>query len=204
MTDLAAQVPRAAPWTADRAAEWDGQTYEPALPVHRAQLTQRMPQGSAIECEAVYDRPFWRDDGLTGQATSDDTPVRITYDNSPPSGRPGVLLGFIEGEAARRWGSRPLHQRRAAVLRNCATYLGARARHPRRYIEMSWGAERWTRGCYVGFIPPGVLLDYGPAIRDRIGRIHWAGAETATIWNGYMDGAVRAGERAAQEVLAAL
>ena len=62
-------------------------------------------------------------------------------------------------------------------------------------------AEGWTRGCYVGFTPPGVLLDYGEAIRRPAGLIHWAGAEYATTWNGYMDGAVRSGERAAAEIL---
>ena len=49
-----------------------------------------------------------------------------------------------------------------------------------------------------------VLLDFGKAIREPVGRIHWAGTETSTYWNGYMDGAVRSGERAAAEVLAEL
>jgi monoamine oxidase len=178
--------------------------YEPQLPVLRAQLTQRFPQGSAIKCLAVYPRPFWRDAGLTGQATSDSSPVRVTFDNSPPGGTPGILLGFIEGQNARRWGARPAKQRRAAVLENFAAYFGDRARRPTRYIEMNWGAERWTRGCYVGYTAPGVLLDYGRALRAPVGRIHWAGAETATYWNGYMDGAVRSGERVAKEVLGRL
>jgi monoamine oxidase len=67
---------------------------------------------------------------------------------------------------------------------------------------MNWSEEPWTRGCYVGFTPPGVLTDYGPWIKQPFGRIHWAGAETSDYWNGYMDGAVRSGERAAKEVLA--
>jgi monoamine oxidase len=80
-------------------------------------------------------------------------------------------------------------------------YFGKQAANPRQYIEMNWAAEPWTRGCYVGFTPPGVLLDYGPAITAPVGRIHWAGAETSDFWNGYMDGAVRSGERAASEAL---
>ena len=75
--------------------------YDPPLPGLRDQLTQRLPMGSVIKTHAVYDRPFRRDDGLTGQATSDLGPVKITYDNSLPSGWPGVLLGFIEGHDAR-------------------------------------------------------------------------------------------------------
>ncbi len=178
--------------------------YEPQLPVLRAQLTQRYPQGSVIKVEAVYDRPFWRDQGLTGQAVSLTGPVKITFDNSPPDGTPGVLLGFIEGQAARRYGQLSAATRQAAVIENFVTYFGARARNPRSVIEMNWSEEAWTRGCYVGYTAPGVLLDYGPAIRAPIGRIHWAGAETSDYWNGYMDGAVRSGQRAAGEVLAQL
>ena len=69
------------------------------------------------------------------------------------------------------------------------------------YVDKSWTEERWSRGCYTGFTPPGVLLDYGSTIREPFGRIGFAGTETASIWNGYMDGAVRSGERAAKEVL---
>ena len=178
--------------------------YRPALPARRDQLTQRMPQGSAIKCQAVYERPFWRDDGLAGQAVSDRGPARITFDNSPPDGGPGVLLGFVEGKFARAFAGRPARERRAAVLDNFAQLFGERALRPVRYVEKDWSTEEWTRGCFVGFTPPGVLLDYGEALRRPVGRIHWAGAETATIWNGYMDGAVRSGRRAAGEALAEL
>ncbi len=175
--------------------------YEPDLPQTRAQLLQRFPQGSAIKCEAIYDKPFWRDAGLSGQVTSDTGPVRITFDNSPPDGKPGILLGFIEGHDARVYGPMDAGSRRQAVLESFTRYFGPQAASPRDYIEMNWSAEPWTRGCYVGFTPPGVLLDYGSAIRAPVGRIHWAGAETSDYWNGYMDGAVRSGVRAAAEAL---
>jgi monoamine oxidase len=178
--------------------------YEPALPWMRAQLTQRYPQGSVIKCEAIYDKPFWREAGLTGQAVSLTGPVRVTFDNSPPDGSPGVMLGFIEGQDARRAAQMSPSARRAAVLENFVTYFGKQAASPRDYVEMNWSLEPWTRGCYVGYTPPGVLLDYGPAIRAAVGPIHWAGSETSDYWNGYMDGAVRSGERAAAEVLALL
>jgi monoamine oxidase len=178
--------------------------HDPPLSAGRAQLTQRFPMGSVIKVMALYDKPFWRGEGLTGQVTSDTGPSRLTFDNTPPEGSPGVLLGFLEGTEAREYGRRSLEDRRTAVLANFAQYFGPRAAKPNRYIEMNWGAERWTRGCYVGYTPPGVLLDYGRYIREPAGLIHWAGAETATLWNGYMDGAVRSGERAAGEVLSAL
>ncbi|MDQ6915933.1 MAG: flavin monoamine oxidase family protein, partial [Actinomycetota bacterium] len=177
--------------------------FDPALPALRDQLVQRMPQGSVIKCEAVYDRPFWRDAGLTGQAVGDRAPVGVTFDNSPPEGTPGVLLGFIEGQQARLWTQRSAADRRQAVLQSFAAYFGDQALNPRQYLEMNWSTELYTRGCYVGYTPPGVLTDYGAEIRRPVGRVHWAGSETATIWNGYMEGAVRSGERAAREALAA-
>ena len=178
--------------------------HDPPLPGLRDQLTQRFPMGNVIKCQAVYDRPFWRDAGLTGQAVGDADPVRITFDNTPPGGSPGILLGFIEGHEARVWSERPADERRAAVLASFAAYFGDEARTPRDYVERDWSNELWSRGCYTAVAPPGVLLDYGEHLRKPVGRVHWAGTETATFWQGYMEGAVQSGERAAAEVLAEL
>lgn len=177
--------------------------YEPALPAHRDQLTQRVPAGSVIKCHVAYDTPFWRDDGLSGQATGDRGPVKVVFDNSPPAGTPGVLLAFLEGAHARALGRVTAGERRAAVLASLAEYFGPRATEPVDFVELDWSTEEWTRGCYGAHFPPGVWTQFGPALRAPIGRLHWAGAETATVWSGYMDGAVQSGERAAREILAA-
>lgn len=179
--------------------------FSPPLPGMRAQLIQRMPHGTLAKAEAIYDRPFWRDAGLSGQSVSDTGPARTTYDNSPPDGRPGILFGFIGGHDARQWMQLSPAARRASVIENFVTYFGEQARHPRSYIEDNSAAdEPWIRGCPTVTLPPGVLSDFGPTIRARVGRVHWAGSETSTFWAGYMDGAVRSGERAAAEVLATL
>jgi monoamine oxidase len=178
--------------------------YRPAMPGWRDQLTQRVPMGSVIKVHAVYDEPFWRADGLSGQVVADAGAVRFTYDNSPESGRPGVLVAFVEGEDARRLGRQDPAERRALVLAELAGHLGARAGRPRELVERVWADEEHSGGCYAGYFPPGVWTSYGAALRVPVGRLHWAGTETATVWAGYMDGAVRSGERAAAEVLAAL
>ena len=178
--------------------------YDPPLPGHRDQLVQRMPQGTVWKCMAVYDEPFWRRDGLSGEGVSDAGPVAITFDNSPPDGTPGVLLGFLEADHARRMGLATEASRRAAVLGVFGRLFGERALRPEQYVERSWAEEQWTRGCYGCYMTPGGWTSYGTALRAPIGPIHWAGAETATIWNGYMDGAIRSGERAAAEALRAL
>jgi monoamine oxidase len=178
--------------------------YDPPLPAYRDQLTQRFPMGACVKCLAFYDEPFWRADGLSGSAVSDPGPLSIIFDNSPPDGSPGIIVGFLEGHWARELGRVAEEERRAAVLANLGRLFGPRAARPERYLERNWAEEEWSRGCYVGYTPPGVLTAYGPAIRAPIGPIHWAGTETATVWNGYMDGAIQSGERAAREALAGL
>lgn len=178
--------------------------YDPPLPAQRDQLTQRMPQGTVIKTMAIYERPFWREEGLSGQAASDGGPARVVFDNSPPDGNPGILLGFLEGRLARQWGARHAAERREAILAGHARLFGERAARPERFIERVWAEEEWTRGCYGCLMTTGGWTEYGRALRAPIDSIHWAGAETATVWNGYMDGAVQSGERAAGEVLAAL
>lgn len=178
--------------------------YDPPLPALRDQLTQRMPQGTVVKTMAIYAEPFWREEGLSGQAVSDAGPARVVFDNSPPDGSPGVLLGFLEGRLAREWGARPAAERRRAVLAGHARLFGERAERPEGFVDRVWADEEWTRGCYGCLMTTGGWTEFGSALRAPIGRLHWAGAETATVWNGYMDGAVQSGERACEEVAGAL
>jgi len=174
--------------------------YDPPLPAIRDQLTQNAPMGSAVKCLAVYEEPFWRTDGYTGQANADTGAVRVVFDNCPPDARPGILLGFLEGAQARRLGRLDPGERRRAVLDSFTRFFGPRAAKPADYIEQDWSTEPWTRGCYSAHFTPGGWTQFGPALRAPIGRLHWAGTETATTWTGYMDGAVQSGERAAAEI----
>lgn len=183
--------------------------YAPVLPALRDQMTQRMPMGTVIKLMCVYERPFWRDAtltspaGLAGQATSDTGPVKITFDNSPDGDNPpyGVLLGFMEGTDGREWSGRTRAERRQATIDCFVRYFGAQAAQPLDYLEQDWNREEYSRGGYGGGFPPGAWLDFGRALVEPVGRIHWAGTETSPVWNGYMDGAVRSGERAAAAVL---
>jgi monoamine oxidase len=177
--------------------------WAPGLPPKRAQLLQRAPHGSLVKAEAVYDRPFWREANLSGQAVADRGLARSTFDNSPPTGGPGVLFAFVGGKEARAWGEMTPSARRDQVLGEFATYFGPDAARPTEFIEKDWTTEEWSRGCPVAYLPPGVLLEYGSALREPFARVHWAGTETATYWFGYMDGAVRSGERVADEVVRA-
>jgi len=176
--------------------------YDPPLCGHRDQLTQRMAQGTVAKCMAIYETPFWREQGLSGTATSVPGPARVIFDNSPPDGSPGVLLGFLEGRIARRLGQRPAGERRQAIVDGFARIFGPAAAAPVDYVERLWAEEEFTRGCYGCAMPTGAWTEYGSALRAPVGAIHWAGAETATVWSGYMDGALQSGQRAAAEALA--
>jgi monoamine oxidase len=174
--------------------------YDPALSADRDQLMQRAPMGSVIKVLAVYDTPFWRQHGLNGQASSVVGPVKVVFDNSPPSGDPGILVGFAEGSEARKLRRLAPQDRRKAVLSCLRSFFGDEAGLPIEYVEKDWAAEEWTRGCYGAFFPPGVWTNFGHALREPEDRVHWAGSETSLEWAGYMEGAVRSGERVAKEV----
>jgi monoamine oxidase len=156
-----------------------------------------------VKTFAAYRTPFWREQGLNGQAASDVGPVKVTFDVSPPGAEIGVLLGFVEGGEARRWQRLDVAERRREVLACFVRYFGSAAETPNVYLEKDWSAEEFTRGCYGAHFAPGVWTSYGDTLRPPVGRLHWAGAEYAVEWNGYMEGAVRSGAATAQEVLAA-
>jgi monoamine oxidase len=175
--------------------------FDPALPAMRRGLAAHLPQGTLTKVTAVYSRAFWRDQGLTGTAISLDGPIGATFDDSPPGGTPGIVFGFVGGDAARDFTPRPRSERRALVLKELTTLFGSKAASPVDYFESNWREETWSRGCPTAFAPPHALTRFGPALRKHVGRVHWAGTETADYWAGYMDGAVRSGERVVRELL---
>jgi monoamine oxidase len=178
--------------------------FVPMMPAGRRRLLARMPMGELMKCDAVYPTPFWRSAGLNGFGISDHGAARAVFDNSPPDASVGVLLAFVGGSTWRTYGRQSLAARRAAVLAGFAEMFGEQALHPIQFVEHDWTLEHYTGGGPVAIMGPGTLSTYGPWLRRPHGRVHWAGTETSTYWTGYMDGAVRAGERAAKEVAAGL
>jgi monoamine oxidase len=174
--------------------------FEPALPASRAQLMQRYPMGAVAKFVAVYKTPFWRADGLTGQAVSDIGPIDATFDNSPPDGSRGILMGFVSQTNMRKLDVASAADFTAACLGSFVKYFGDKAKAPVRTAFQRWDNESWSGGGPTGIAAPGVLTDYGQALSAPCGLIHWAGTETSSYWTGYMDGAVRSGERVAKEV----
>ncbi|MDX1882443.1 flavin monoamine oxidase family protein [Mycolicibacterium sp. 120270] len=176
--------------------------YEPMLSVDRSLLHQRMPSGAVWKINIVYDEPFWRAEGLSGQSAAPGTPAPVTIDACTDTGTPGVLCVIVEGPTARALCDLDAAQRRADILDSLAARFGAKATSPVDFIEQNWTVERYSGGGMISHAPPGVLTEFGPALREPCGRIHWAGSESSAVMCGWVDGAVRSGERAAAEVMA--
>jgi monoamine oxidase len=178
--------------------------YDPPLSGVRDQLTQRLPNGSAMKAFFVYGEPFWRTDGFNGQLISDVGPARMSNDTCLPGDDHGVILLFLEGDQARTFGRLPQDERRTALTAELVRHFGSKAARPEFYVDGEWSDRQWTRGCYNANHGPHVWTTYGPALAAPIGVIHWASTDTATHWSAYMEGAVDAGERAAQAVIDSL
>lgn len=176
-----------------------GISFRPVLPPAHNQLPQRAPMGGAIKCVATYGDTFWRTRGFSGEAISDGI-IATTFDNTSHDGSQPALLAFVAGKQAYRWRQRPAEDRRQEVLKGLARIFGDEALTPDDYAEQDWASEPWIGGGAVSVLAPGAFAGFYGSLADPVGRIHWAGTETATVWNGYMEGAVQSGDRAAQEV----
>ncbi len=176
--------------------------WTPRLPEPWTSLARGGPLGRAAKVYLVYDEPFWRDQGLSGEVASTCGPVSVAYDGSPPGGAPGALVGFILGADAMAWASLESADRRQSAVEAFRRYFGPSATKLADYAEKIWTDDPWSRGCY-GTVPlPGLTTRVLPHVRSTFRRVHIASADLESLWNGHMEGAVRAGERIAAAIAA--
>ena len=114
-----------------------------------------------------------------------------------------MLASFAFGSVAENLDLLDATERRRYVIEALTARLGPKAANPVDFVETAWWTEKWTRGCSMAHFPPNILTRYGPLLQEPFGRVHWAGTETSTMSHGAIDGAIRSGERAAQQVLSA-
>jgi len=175
--------------------------FEPALPEKRAALQHAWPAHSpARKTAMVYSRPFWREKGFNGSIFQFDGPILWAFDNSPPRADIGVISAFIANAQL------PSDPKAAERIQTefYAQAWGPEALKPLSYHDRDWAlADPWTLTC-ISAIPPGFWPAHGEALHPSCGNLIWSGTETADIWAGYMDGAVRSGHRAALQALNAL
>ena len=180
-----------------------GIRFDPVLPADHALLIHQVPAGTEVKMVALYDEPFWRHDGMSGATVATDDLIEVTLDTGQPNHAQGVVAGYSAGPRARALAALGEAERRDAFVGMLSRRLGPRAATPLEVLEQNWAEEEWTRGCSMGHFPTGVLTQYGRRLREPVGRLHWAGTETASTSYGAMDGAVRSGERVCEEILRA-
>uniref|UniRef100_A0A8C5ZCU0 Amine oxidase n=1 Tax=Marmota marmota marmota TaxID=9994 RepID=A0A8C5ZCU0_MARMA len=170
--------------------------FNPPLPMMRNQLITRVPLGSVIKCIVYYKEPFWRKNDYCGTMVieGEEAPIAYTLDDTKPDGNYAAIMGFILAHKARK----------LKCFFFLPSFLSPLSIPPVHYEEKNWCEEQYSGGCYTTYFPPGIMTQYGRVLRQPVGRIFFAGTETATHWSGYMEGAVEAGERAAREILHAI
>jgi len=181
------------------AALVSGLAIDPPLPA----LARPDLMGPIIKCVATYDRAFWREQGLSGEAYSSDGAVRAVVDVTSADGAQPALLGFIVGDGARHWSKQPAAERRAVVLAQLATLFGESAASPTHYAEHDWLAAKYSDGC-VGMFGSDGPADCWETAREPAGHVYFCSSDTAAEWPGHMEGAVEAGQRTALRVLHSL
>lgn len=175
--------------------------FDPPLPERMEGLSRTWRLGNLSKAFVAYDTPFWRHDGCSGEAVTDTGAVFITFDVSPKSSGPGILMAFCDPRVFDALDARTRHDR---VIDQLVDLFGERARNPIDYVDHCWSAESFAPGGPNPAVAPYATTTYGPALTETHGRVHWAGTETAGEWAGCMNGAVLTGQRAAERVAALL
>lgn len=176
--------------------------FYPALPKRKNALHKRLVMGSAIKFWVLYESPFWRERNFSGSILVDDMPCTPIYDVSPTGQDLGVMAGFFDGDHALRYSGESKETRKQVVIETIEKFYGHQALTPVDYVDNDWTSEEWSEGCYGAFAGPGIYHRYGEWLKKPFGPFQWAGTETSPIWTGYIEGAIHAGENAAQATLA--
>jgi putrescine oxidase len=182
---------------------YDRISFVPPLPRRQHQLHQHISMGFVIKVHAVYDRPFWREQGLSGTAFSPYELSHEAYDNTNHGDERGTLVGFVSDQNADDLFTLSAEERKERILESLSHYYGEEAKNPVVYYESDWGSEEWTRGAYAASFDMGGLHRYGADLRSAVGPIHFACSDMAGAGYQHVDGAIRMGRLAAENIVEA-
>lgn len=174
--------------------------YSPELPDWRYETLERTTPGAVIKAVVIYPAPWWRESGLSGQMSADEGTIRATFDVTDPGG-PGVLTGMFGGDEAVRMSAVGPEARERAFIDSLASVFGPIARQEHTYVDYDWLADPFTQGCHTPHFAPGIWNMSGQLLAEAAGRVHFAGAEYAPKFNGYLEGALRSGHDEAKALI---
>lgn len=175
--------------------------FDPPLPPKRAQLQARAPMGRLLKIQVRYNEAFWQESGLSGAAFECGDLAFWLFDGSKPTDSLATIVGFIGGTHLDAWHAFSAEERERRFIEILVNNFGDKARDVVYLHETDWTEQPWTGGAPVTFMPTGLLSSAGSALRESVGRIHFAGTEAAPMWSGYIEGALRSGKIAAETVL---
>ncbi|NYF17732.1 putrescine oxidase [Microbacterium sp. AK009] len=178
-------------------------SFSPPLPRLQHQMHQHISMGFVIKVHAVYERPFWRDHGLSGTAFSPYELSHEAYDNTNHGDERGTLVGFVSDRHADDVFRLSAEERKERILESLSHYYGPEAKNPVVYYESDWGTEEWTRGAYAASFDLGGLSRYGADQREPVGPIHFACSDMAGLGYQHVDGAIRMGRLVAGNIVEA-
>lgn len=175
--------------------------FDPPLSPEKTIATNQINMGKVGKCFAIYEKPFWRNDGFSGQTLADsNSPFQAMYDCSPKSGEYGIIMAFTIAARADEFFNRELSKRQEIMTGFLVRYFGEKASNPMQYLDYTMTDETWSGGCYAGIYPLGAWTNFQNVYAKTEGNIIWAGTESSDVWYGYIEGAVRAGERSVGEL----
>lgn len=172
--------------------------FEPALPELQQQATSIVRYGGATKTALQFDRAPWRTRG-TPRAFGTPLPIGAVWDGNEE--QLGGILTLLAGGSASTATQEMLAAEGPSRIVRELSWINLKNRKLLAWSTLSWEHERWSRGGYAFFD-----TQFPPALRYWLarpfGRIFFAGEHTSLRWQGYMNGAVETGMRAAEEVTA--
>jgi monoamine oxidase len=176
--------------------------FSPPLPPDKTLLLKNYPMGRVAKCFMIYETPFWRSAGFSGQSVSDDqTPFQTLFDCSPDNGSKGILMGFVIGSRVDQFFKLDQEKRKEEMIRVLVRYFGREANQFLAYEDFFMSDEPWSKGCYAGILKENSWTEFKDTYRKELPPLYFAGTEAALRWHGYIEGAVLAGESAAEAIL---
>lgn len=179
--------------------------FSPPLPIAKQELSRSNKLGYQVKVLLIYAQPWWRAVGLCGLLQSFEGPVCVTRDSSVQEKNQFSLTCFVSGSPGIELSFKTQQERYDAVLKQIdrvfGPFMDGKVPRPLTIADHQWAKDQWAQGCPCPVPPPGVMTNFGSALRTPHGKVQFVGTETAFEWKGYMDGAVRSGERGAKEVI---
>jgi monoamine oxidase len=191
--------------------------FVPDLPIYKRNVFNSCKIGNYMKIVVTYKKAFWRENGYSGAVVSDGSivyqkeklknlnspkygPLSIVYDATTDEGEP-ALVGFVCAQPAVDWLGQDDMTRRQEIIQALVRYFGTEANNFVQYFEKNWSSEPFTGGCpTLNVMCSNVMKDYARATREPFLNTHFCGTESATQWQGYMDGAIESGIRVASEI----